>query len=53
MSKVYFCLSFAKAVLQNGVFNPFRNLVGRLKLCFAQRLMITLVSCSQHPVIEN
>ena len=33
MSKIYFCIPFAQAVYTNGVFNPFLNLVGGLKLC--------------------
>ena len=38
-------MTFAKTVLQNGVFNPFMNLVGRLLVAlFGQQLMIRLVS---------
>ena len=32
MSEMYICKTFARTVLQNGVFNPFENLVGELKL---------------------
>jgi len=32
MSKMYISMPFAQTVYQNGVFNPFLNLVGRLKL---------------------
>jgi len=45
--KMYLRMTFAKSVLSNGVFNPFKNLDGKLKLrYFGQRLMITLVSFS-------
>ena len=51
MSKIYLCMIFAKSVLQNGVFNPSKNLDGKLKLrYYGQWLMITLVSYFNIPL---
>ena len=50
---MYFCMTFAKTVSQSGVFNPFKNLVGKLKLRYCVTFDDYTGELFEHPVIEN